>query len=230
MSIYYQDDLVTLYHGDCLTEHLEWLDADVLVTDPPYGINWEGGPLRRAVLRERIEGDKETLARDDALELWGNAKPGICFGVWQKPRPAGTKARIIWAKNQMTAGNLNHPWGPADEGICLLEEWQKRVKGGKKRFGGTPNRWRGILEHPVVPYGHGHHRDHPTPKPLSLMNDLIKQAPPGSIADPFAGSGSTLVAAKLQGRRAIGVELEEKYCEIAAHRLSQEVLDLGSLA
>lgn len=68
--------------------------------------------------------------------------------------------------------------------------------------------------------------DHPTPKPTGLMELLIAKCPPGAIADPFAGSGATLIAAKNLRRQVVGVELDERHCETIAKRLAQDTLDI----
>jgi len=222
MKPYYADEHVTLYLGDCL-EVLEWLEADVLVTDPPYGMGlrsgWSGdfGDCR-------IEGDDDATVRDAALVAWGDTRPGLVFGRWSVPRPAGTKALLTWEKGNHTGmGNLDIPWSPTTEEIYVLGRWPKRESLGR-HGGGRPSATIAInAPRPAARLG----RLHPTEKPLALLRALIARCPPGVIADPFAGSGSTLVAAKQLGRRAIGVELEERYCEVIARRLSQGVLDFG---
>ena len=219
---YYSDDFVTLYHGDC-REVAEWLDADVLVTDPPYGIEWRLGGLHRlrsvrSSAMPSIAGDESTEVRDDVLDVWGG-RPAVVFGTWRKPRPSGATHRLIWHKAGRKPGIAPAPWFPNDEEIYLI---------GSGWVGSPP---RGTVittteQRDRAPREVGH----PTPKPIDLMEALIERCPPGTIADPFAGSGSTLVAAKRLGRRAIGVELEERYCEIAAKRLAQGVLDFGGVA
>lgn len=215
MSLYYEDDFVRLYHGDCLTEHREWLEADVLVTDPPYGMAYDSKRVKGRAA-QIIAGDATTDIRDAALSAWGD-RPAIAFGKWNVPRPASVRARLIWSKGDDPGmGDLTFPWGNSDEEIYVFGAGFKGKRGSN------------VLVFPKPPVSN---RDsHPTPKPIPLMERLIEKCPPGTIADPFSGSGSTLVAAKALGRKAIGVELEEKYCEIAALRLSQEVLDFGALA
>lgn len=216
MTIYYQDDHVTLYHGDCLG-NAGWLEADVLVTDPPYGISYRSGGMSNATVpvQESINSDDTTEARDRVLDLWGD-KPGAVFGSWRQPRPENTRHRLIWHKGKALPGMRATPWYGADEEIYI-------IGGG---FTGKPvqNVFRTESRQDganglVAQIGH------PTPKPIPLMEWLIEKCPDGVIADPFAGSGSTLVAARNLGRKAIGVELEEKYCEIIANRLSQGAFD-----
>jgi site-specific DNA-methyltransferase (adenine-specific) len=223
VSLYYEDDNVKLYHGDCLTEHREWLAADVLVTDPPYGMAYSGFGGRKGEPRRKtgplcVIGDGDTKARDSALDAWG-ARPAIVFGKWSIERPLATRQVLIWDKsgNGPGMGALDLPWGPSFEEAYIL---------GK---GFTGKREGAVLRAQGFTSADANRPNHPTPKPVGLMERLIEKCPPGTVADPFSGSGSTLVAAKALGRKAIGVELEERYCEIAAKRLSQEAFDFSGL-
>ena len=210
---YYQDEHVTLWHGDCLSE-TAWLAADALVSDVPYGIDYQSNRPRATVARS-IAGDKDTAARDAVLTEWGS-RPALVFGTWRIARPAGTRQVLIWdTKGALGMGAMDLPWKPAHQEIYVLGR------------GFTGRRTSDVLTvAPVQSLGYNG-RLHPHQKPVELMQALIEKCPPGAIADPFAGSGSTLVAAKALGRKAIGVELDEAYCEVIAKRLSQGVLDFG---
>ena len=160
MKPYYQDDYVTLYHADCL-EHLDLLDqADVMVTDPPYGVAYQSGWVKR----EAIRGDNDLEARDTILKAWGD-KPAIVFGSWRKPRPAATKHRLIWSKGADPGmGDLKMPWGNSDEEIYVMGA------------GWEGQRSSNVLTYPKPPIST--RPDHPTPKPVPLMERLITAAPP----------------------------------------------------
>lgn len=221
---YYSDDWVTIYHGDCL-DILPSLAADVMVTDPPYGIDQgvkgprvgHGGRFTTASPRVEIEGDKDTTTRDEALRLWGPDRPALVFGSWKAQRPEGVRARLLWLKAGLTPCLGGTPWSPADEEIYVLGDgWA-----GPTRLG-----YHETTEARAGNGGLASKVGHPTPKPVGLMRWLIESCPDGVIADPFMGSGATLRAAKDLGRKAIGIEVEERYCEIAARRMGQEVLPL----
>lgn len=213
MSLYYQDDSVTLYHGDILKDHLEWLDADVLVTDPPYGTqpNSKAVGYGRKVQADGFRGqlianDATTETRDSALAAWGN-RPAVAFGSPRFPDPPGEwEDRLVWDKKR--PGMNGGPFRYTHESIY--------ARGMKRANNGT------FSVFSIYP----DQADHIHAKPVALMVALMSTCPEGVIADPFSGSGSTLVAAKQLGRKVIGVELEERYCEIIAKRCSQGVLDI----
>ena len=224
MSLYYSDDYVTLYHGKCM-DHREWLDADVLVTDPPYGYSHKsgGGPRGNASWKNTsIANDEDTTARDDALAAWGD-RPAIVFGSWKRPRPANVRALLIWDKGGHAGmGDLSIPWKPNFEDIYLLGMEEVYILGA----GFAGKRESGVLSGFHVPANEKAGRVHPHQKPTNLMEHLIAKCPPGIIGEPFAGSGSTIVAAKALGRKTIAVELSEKHCEQIAKRCAQDVLNI----
>lgn len=216
MTLYYADETIKLYHGDC-SEVAEWLEADVLVTDPPYGRKWSlhGGGVGRVGRRKAgIRNDSTTKIRDAALHRW-TGKPAIVFGTWAEQIPHARQT-LVWRK-PADAGVIGSTTGyrTDTELIFLLGKWP--VQGAQ---------WSSVLisnsnKNAYLQPGMGH----PHAKPVGLLEVLIARAPAGTIADPFAGSGSTLVAAKALGRHCVGVEIEERYCEIAARRLAQNVLE-----
>lgn len=218
---YYQDDSVTLYLGDCIERHV-WLDADVLVTDPPYGMAFVSSWTTQ---RRPVANDRDASVRDAALAMWETGvvglsdRPAAVFGTWRVDKPARVRQVLVWDKRGAGPGmgDLSTAFGTSHEEIYLLGKWEKRSarRGSVITTESSPSELTTRI-------------GHPTPKPVGLIETILAAAPDGVIADPFAGGGSTLVAARNLGRKAIGVEIEERYCELIAKRLDQLAFDFGA--
>lgn len=240
MTPYYADDSVTIYHGDAL-DLVPGLGIvlDAVVTDPPYssGTRLEAGKtnpdktmLRAGRFANRpIDLDQMTttgfvwLMRAIAMQTRPMLVEGgsfLSFIDWRQwPNLVGAletanlrvQGMIVWDKEHFGMGN----------GFRSQHELVVHAsKGVPKIYNkGTGN----VLRHPRMEA-----IDHPSPKPQRVMQQLIEVVSPecGLILDPFMGSGTTLRAAKTLGRHAIGIEMDEGYCEVAATRLSQETLGL----
>ena len=223
---YYQDDNAIIYHGDC-TDILPNVNAGLLLTDPPYGTqthdnaksNKDAGHSVKPIDFEPI--DLETLRKILTLgdtdrwavlttefrhaaafdELPPDGLELIRIGAWVKTNPMP----------QISADRPAQGW----EAIAYLH-----AKNTKKR-------WAGGGKHGNYVLNVDHSVNHPTSKPVEMFRDLVANfsEPHELIVDPFMGSGTTLRAAKDLGRKSVGIEIEEKYCEIAANRLAQEVLN-----
>lgn len=242
---YYQDDLVTLYHGDC-REILPTLRGDLVVTSPPYNLmrKWSGAGARSIHAEGLAKKHHERWYSDDMPEadyqLWQQqildaalvAAPCVCYNhkVRYQIRRAGRSlhpmqwigdrllwVEIVWDRGGGVALNCARPV-PSDERIYVL---------------GRPPAWHDDGSTTVWRIHAGAQNiDHPCPFPPEIPLRLIAMfTNPGmTIIDPFVGSGTTLRAAKDLGRRAIGIELIEAFCETAASRCSQETLNLGGAA
>ena len=212
MTTYYQDDYVTLYHGDC-RELLPSIEADVVVTDPPYGMRYAVRPPNRGgkpIAGEHLApvvGDDQPFDPTPIIDL---GLPTVMFGGnHYASRLPDSRSWLVWDKRDGVMQNTMADCEMAWSNLGGPERIFRHVWGGFLRDSqrGEPTR-------------------HPTEKPVALMVWCIEQMPSGTILDPFAGSGTTLVAAKSLNRKAIGIEIEERYCEVAANRLRQEVLGL----
>lgn len=217
MKPYYQDKQTTIYLGDCreILPHLE--PVDLVLTDPPYGIGEAAGKNKSrgnlAVAKDYGNDSWDDEPVDgELLQLVLNAGASLILfgGNYYALNPA--TCWLIWDK-------LN---GDNDFADCEIA-WTN-LPGSIRRI---VWQWNGMIRR-----GH-EQRWHPTQKPLEVMKWCIQQADikrkkeHKTVLDPFAGSGTTLRAAKDMGRVAIGIEREEKYCEIAAKRMSQEVLEFA---
>lgn len=207
MKPYYEHAGITIYHGDC-REILPTLPkCDLLLTDPPYGIGRDGGRESSGVHGGR-----------KAYEFKG----------WDSHIPAGevfeqmfkaTRHQIVWGANYFT----HHL--PGSMGWLVWDKGQRIAQSdGELAFTSFDKALRIYTLNRVALMTDG--AVHPTQKPVALMTWCIAQAPEGvqTVLDPFMGSGTTLVSAKAAGLTAVGIEREEEYCEIAANRLSQEVM------
>jgi site-specific DNA-methyltransferase (adenine-specific) len=229
MKPYYEEKGITIYHGDC-REILPLLPpCDSVITDPPYGVGFSG-----KTAKQRGGGQTKRLGEysfDDTPEFVATVVVPIIEQCRFKSRSVvvtpGT--RNLW---------LYHP---ADEVGCFFSaagtgtgRWGFSCSQPILFYGTDPYLEKGLGSRPNS-FGQTYPNDaneidHPCAKPIRMISWLVGRASLEGerIIDPFMGSGTTLKAPKDLFRRAIGIEIEEKYCEIAAKRLSQEVFEFGS--
>ena len=238
---YYKHGGITIYHADC-RETLPGLTADVVVTDPPYGetnLDWD------------VEVDRwVSVVRAPQLWCFGsmrfwmrNAKvfelANWYFAqeiIWEKHNGSSFHADRFKRVHEFMCHWYKTPWSDlyrevqvtADASARAVRRKMKPAHLGRvgdssyQSVDGGPRLMRSVI------FAKSCHGDalHPTQKPTEILKPLIAYScrSGGTVLDPFCGSGSTLIAARELGRSAIGIDIEEKYCEIAAKRLSQEVL------
>ena len=250
MKPYYEDDAVTIYHGEALDilRQLPAASCDALVTDPPYS---SGGMFRSDRLVDPVlkySGFGTGTARNDLGAFAGDSRDQRSWALWvsawafaalRLTRSGGYCFVFSDWRQLPAATDALQLGGWIWRGILAWDKGTGRPIRGRFRGdiefiawgtqGGTPEAPSvypsAIIDVPTV----GDEREHVTQKPEALLSRLLVVLPgkaPLTVLDPFMGSGTTLRAAKGLGHRGIGIEVEERYCEIAAKRCMQEVLPL----
>lgn len=210
---YYSDGSVTIYHGDC-RELLPAVAADVLVTDPPYGVDFEGKKTKWSDPSGGYRGGDAEIGPIVVASALKIVKRAAVFpGTRLLHRyPVAADIGCVYCPSGAGRG----PWGFTCFNPILF-------------YGTNPTNHLGQKPSSIVSYATASGvSGHPCPKPLKWLTWLVSLTSLADevVLDPFMGSGTTLRAAKDLGRRAIGIEVEESYCEIAARRMGQEVLAL----
>jgi site-specific DNA-methyltransferase (adenine-specific) len=231
MKPYYEESGIQIFHGDC-REILPTLPkVDLVLTDPPYSHRHMGGG-GFAQAREFYAGGALDGLNDFKLaDYWEHIRDASAMAVCFSSRdllPAYTAASVascrkfdlhVWYKTNAIPFTAN-TWKSDLEYICLI--WQS--KPGWKQLAQS------MHSKAWISATNSGDNSHPAAKPIPLLGKYIAVLDAQTVLDPFMGSGTTLRAAKDLGRKAIGIEIEERYCEIAARRLSQGVLDLEATA
>ncbi|MFJ2174329.1 DNA-methyltransferase [Streptomyces sp. NPDC087851] len=229
-QVLYQSDRATVIWGDCRQPEVIAqvpLDYDLLCTDPPYGVSYKSSYGRNFAA---IEGDDGTVDWPAVLSQWARrlraSRHVYVFGYTgaqlAEPLCLGPTAEIIWDKAITGMGDLAQPWGPAHEAITFGVSTLNPRHGGKiARKGALAARMRQGSVIRVLRPNAGGVRRHPTEKPVPLMAQLIESSTVRRdlVVDPCAGSGSTGVAAILEGRHTFLVEYDRSYAELAVERI-----------
>lgn len=228
MRPYYSDNDCVIWHADCRDVLADLEVVDCIITDPPYGIP-QGAAFKRgsrisdegdARHNKSVAGWRELADVSDGgyIVEFCRRHPEALEMIFAEHRKAGwTPWHTFAFVKESTIGwtprpNLISAWELAIISYVGKRNWYGDNRTADRWIGRTPNQLRKGL--------------HPTEKPIELMSILVQTFTEQShiIVDPFCGSGSTLRAAKDSGRYSVGIEIEEKYCEIAANRMSQENL------
>lgn len=259
-SPYYDDGVVTIYHGEAcaVLESLPEASCDVLLTDPPYSSGGMFRSDRTADPSDKYRGwsqNADGSSRKPTAEYgtfggdckdqwaWIRWVTGWSMDALRVVRPGGHSFMFTDWRQLPASTDAAQFGGWTWRGILVWDKGVARPMSGKFRNHIEYVVWStngpteapepavypsALIQVPTVSHGE---REHVTQKPVDLLKHLLSVVPqpePLVVLDPFMGSGSTLVAAKYAGQRAVGIEIEERYCEMAADRLTQGVLPLGA--